>query len=190
MPVFKLITAPATEPLTFADLPSDQLRISGTDEQSLVNSYIKTARRIAEDRQNRALITQTWEMYLPDFYDYEIVIDKTPVQSIEFIKYYDEAGDLQTIDAANYELDTVSEPARLKPVYGQSWPSSVYDKFNPIIIRFVCGYGTASDVPEETKDAMLMIIAHLYENRGDEGHRVFPKAIYDLLDMNRIALFR
>lgn len=186
---YKLKTAPSIEPLSFATLPTDQLRLNGTDEQSLVESYIKAARQIAEDRQNRVLISQTWELYMDSFKKTEILLDKTPVQSITSVKYYDDENALQTLDSSLYELDNVSEPARLRPVSGESWPST-YDKYNAVLIEFVAGYGDAADdVPESTRDAMLMIVANFYENRGDEGHRSLPPAVWSLLDMNRINRF-
>jgi uncharacterized phiE125 gp8 family phage protein len=36
-------------------------------------------------------------------------------------------------------------------------------------IRFVAGYGTAADVPQEVKHAILLRVADLYEHRGDEA---------------------
>lgn len=190
MPKFKLITAPAVEPVLKDDLPKDQIRVSGTDEDDLIDSYIKSARRIAEKTQNRALITQTWEMYLDAFNDEEILIEKCPVSGITSVKYFDTDNSEQTIDAGNYELDSVSEPARLRPTSGNSWPST-YDKYNAVTIRFTAGYGTAgSDVPEETIDAILMIVAHFYENRGDEGHRALPRTVNDLLELNRIFIHK
>lgn len=190
MPKFKLITPPAVEPVLKDDLPKDQIRVSGTDEDDLIDSYIKAARRVAENHQNRALITQTWELYLDAFESDEILIEKSPVSGITSVKYFDTDNAEQTIDADDYELDSVSEPARLRPTSGNSWPST-YDKYNAVVIRFTAGYGTAgSDVPEETIDALLMMIAHFYENRGDEGHRALPRTVTDLLDMNRVFIHK
>jgi uncharacterized phiE125 gp8 family phage protein len=36
-----------------------------------------------------------------------------------------------------------------------------------LIVNFVCGYTNAAAVPQAIKQAMLLIIGHLYENRSD-----------------------
>ena len=64
-----------------------------------------------------------------------------------------------------WEIDIYSEPARLSETYGYSWPST-YDRLNAIEITFLAGYGaTAATVPETIKQAILLLLAHYYENR-------------------------
>ena len=38
---------------------------------------------------------------------------------------------------------------------------------NALQINFTCGYGSASDVPAAIKQAMLLMIGHLFANRQD-----------------------
>jgi hypothetical protein len=48
-------------------------------------------------------------------------------------------------------------------------------------VTFNAGYPAASNVPEKWKGAIKLVISNLYENRGDEGHKTFPKQIHDNL---------
>ncbi len=47
--------------------------------------------------------------------------------------------------------------------FGQSWPGARSGE--PVVVRYVAGYGVAGDVPALLKRAMLLLIGHWYENR-------------------------
>jgi uncharacterized phiE125 gp8 family phage protein len=137
---------------------------SDPDEQYLQNC-IKVARQFCEHVQGRSYITQTWDLVLDDFPDDEHVeLPMPPLISVTSITYKDTAGASQTMSASDYVVDTYSEPGRVCLAYGATWPST-YDEVNCITIRYVAGYGAASSVPEDTKQAILLMIAHYYENR-------------------------
>jgi uncharacterized phiE125 gp8 family phage protein len=57
-------------------------------------------------------------------------------------------------------------------------------------IRFIAGFGTAADVPQEIKHAILLKVADLYEHRGsDEGiDKNINNAIERLLWPDRIGV--
>lgn len=175
----KLKTAPATYPLTEAEV-WQHLKVGTaadppeTAEQTLINRLLKAATNHAENYLNRALITQTWYYYLDDLY-LEFEIPKSKIASITSIKYYDEDNEQQTLDSAYYDVDLISEPARIIEAHNYIYPS-VYDKQNAVEVEFICGYGDADDVPDEIKAGMLLYVTHLYEHRGDEGFKM-PYAI-------------
>lgn len=180
----KLKTAPSTEPLSLTEV-IQHLRLTSPDEneQALLTRLIKSARQHAESYLSRALITQTWTLYLEEF-DWYIYLFKCPVQSITSIKYYDLNNEIQTLDTAYYDPDLYTEPCRVESSYGYIYPLT-YDKNNAVQIEFVAGYGTADYVPDEIKTGMLLYITYLYEHRGDESIRP-PRAIYDLFNSYRI----
>ena len=161
-----LSSAPSVEPITL-DEAKTHLRVLTSDDDAYITDLIKVARRKVEYDLRRALITQTWKMYLDDFpaNGDVILIPYPPLQSITSIKYYDTSNEQQTWSNTEYELDIYSEPARVAEVYGYTWPS-VYDKLNAVEIIFIAGYGDdATDVPWTVKQAILMLIGHYYENR-------------------------
>ena len=180
--MLKLVTAPAEEPLTLTEVKT-HLRLSGSSEDTYLSSLIVAARQHAENYLNRALITQTWELYLDDFSD-EMIIQKSPISAVSSVKYYDEDNTEQTLSTDYYDTDLVSEPARVTLAYNQTWPE-VYDRTNGVVIRFVAGYGAAASVPSEIKFGMLLYANYIYDHRGDESIRP-PRAIYDLWENHRV----
>jgi uncharacterized phiE125 gp8 family phage protein len=166
----KVITPPATDPITLAEAVA-HLRVVGADDNTYITSLIVAARQAAENITGRALMPQTLERALDCFHEpgamrnpYRLMIPRPPLTSITSIKYLNDAGVLTTMDAADYVLDDHSEPARLTPAYGTCWPST-YDQANAVLIRYVAGYANADAVPQEIKAWMLLRIGMLYENR-------------------------
>lgn len=124
---------------------------------------------MCEEVLRRPLITQTWKLTLDQFPGWAdaISIPLPPLQSITTIKYYDTAGVLQTMDAADYIVDAQSEPARVTPTIDDSWPQT-QERVGAVEIVFVAGYGAASDVPRRFKEWMLMQVGAMHENRAKE----------------------
>lgn len=158
----KLITPPASEPITLDEV-FEHLRISSGDSDNIIYGMIVAARQAAEHATGRCLITQTWDMYYDDFKE-EIRIPLSPLVSVEYVKYIDLNGDLVTLDPVNYKLDAISQPCRLMPSYGLSFPCARHEN-NAITVRFIVGYGDADSVPQAIKQWILLRIGALFENR-------------------------
>lgn len=160
----KIITGPVTEPVT-EDEAKLHLRVDATDEDTPIARMIVTARQEAENLTRRALITQTLELGLSHWPEC-IKLPRPPLVSVTSIKYVDTAGTLQTLDAADYLVDDYNEPARIIPAYGKVWPL-IRHQPNAIVVRYVAGYGAASDVPAAIKNWMLLKIGTMYKMRSD-----------------------
>jgi uncharacterized phiE125 gp8 family phage protein len=158
-------TAPTVEPLSLEEVKL-HLRVDHTEEDTLIYRLLKMARETAEKDYDLALITQSLQYRLDDWPEDEpFYLPKPPLQSITSIGYYDTAGVAQTILASNYELDIYSQPGRVRPIPDYSWPD-VQDKLNAITIEYKAGFGaTASTVPEELRQALLLLIGNYYEHR-------------------------
>src|SRR5512139_2288241 len=108
----KLITAPTVEPVTTAETKS-HLRVDTTADDTLIGTLITAARQDSEEYLNRALVTQTWDLYMDGFpTTTKIKVPLPPLQSITSIKYYDEDDVEATMTATDYIVDTVSEPGQ------------------------------------------------------------------------------
>lgn len=161
-------------------------------EDALLTGLIQAAREYAEGRQNRALITQTWELVLDDWPAGDCIeIPLPPLQSVTSIKYKDKTGLENTWDAANYIVDTDSLLGRVVLADNCNWPSNDLYPAGAIRIRFVAGYGLANDVPQTTKQALLLLIGHWYENRETVNigniKTELPFTVKALLDLNRVV---
>lgn len=212
--VFRVITQPALEPITLEEAKA-HLRVEHTADDDLIGALITAARELAEGYQGRALIDQTIEFYLDEFpaestttrpvgpetayaqpaatVRAEIELPH-PASSVTHIKYYDTDGTEQTLNSALYQTDLVSEPARINPAYGESWPATRQSRMNAVKVTYVAGYGDeASDVPAITRSAIKLLVGHLYEHReaaSDADIRDIPWGITTLLNRHRIKTFR
>ena len=181
-----LSSAPAAEPISTA-VAKLHLRVDVTDDDVPIASLVVAARRACEKFTGRALITQTWELFLDswpagglaelwegtrtgpqtllDGQAAGISLPRPPLQSVTTIKTYDDSDVATTFSSDDYFVDAVSEPGRVVLRSGASWPQA--DRVaNGIEITFVAGYGAAgSDVPDDLLQGMLTLIGHLYENR-------------------------
>lgn len=185
-----LVTAPKYEPVGLAEV-KDHLRVDTADDDALIDALIPAARRFAESYTHRALVTQTWDLML-DAFPAEITVPMPPLQSVTSINYIDTAGVSQLLDAADYQVDSAGQPGRVRPAWGESWPSA-RGVYNAVTVRLVAGYGGAADVPEPIRQGMLMLLGHLYERReitvvGTIVSEV-PMATKWLLDPYRVVRF-
>jgi len=176
----KVTEAPDSEPVTLEEAKV-QLHIEDdyTDEDALITSLIKTARRMSESYAGLSFLTQEREMKLDRFpcngdYYYNrrrrsdgIIVPYGPIQSIDAVKYIDGDGVEQTMDPADYKTDLHSDLARIFPT--DSWPS-IADEPNAVTVQYTAGYDSVSGLnfPEEARQAILMQVTTLYQNRQDE----------------------
>jgi uncharacterized phiE125 gp8 family phage protein len=141
-----------------------------TAEDALLDGLQDAAIEYVENHTNRKLMTQRWKVYFDDWSTGDsFEIPYPPLQSIPStgVVYTNSTNDSTTYGSTKWQSDTVSEPGRLVREYEESsWPTTatLHNK-NPIAIEFVCGYTTGSNVPQSIKQAMLLIIGDLYENR-------------------------
>jgi len=170
-------SGPDTEPVTAARV-KDWLKITGSDQDDMVDEIIQSAREYVEYILQRQLMQATYELYFDEFPD-EILLPRAPVQSITSVNYIATDGSDYT-EFTNKSTDLISEPARIQPAYNYSWPSTKA-VMNAVKVEFVAGYADADSVPERFKNAMKLYITHMFYNRGEEGYRTLPQAFFDLL---------
>ena len=156
-----LTTVPAVEPLTASEAKA-RLNLSSADD-TVINALIKAARQELDGWGGwlgRALISQTWTMYLGGFSDC-IAVPLPPVQSIASIKYIDPDGVEQTLGTGVYQL-MPGNPVTIVRKFDQAWPD-VRQQDDAVRVAFVAGYGAAgSDVPENIRSAICLRVASLY----------------------------
>ncbi len=136
-------------------------------EDDLLTALVKTAREYCESYQNRAYITQKWELWLDDWPDEDYIrIPLPPLQGVTSVKYYGTDDTEYTMPATDYFVDVKSEPGRVVLAYSKNWPTTTLRTANAVCVEFTAGYGDeADDVPERVKRAILLLVGHLYENR-------------------------
>ena len=188
----RLVTPPTTEPITL-DEARAQCRVDVSDEDSLLTHYIAAARDLVEAETGRALMTQTRELRLDGWNEFDsngvLLLPYPPLQQVESIIWIDDAGSIHTVDADSYLVDAASIPARVAPA--SSWPSTPgLAAIAGIRVTFVAGWSDRRLVPAWAKQAILLLVAHWYENReavASVGNpRDLPIAVDRLLAAHRV----
>lgn len=170
-PNLSLVTAPVNQlvPLVTAKA---HLRVTGTADDEYIEGLIDAANDSIEQQINRALINRTYALKFDDVPDTaEVELPHPPAASVTSITYVDTEGSGQTFSSANYLTSLPSGPqamhGRIRLAESVDWPS-VKDQMEAFTITWVAGYGDdPENVPYAIRQAALLIIGHLYENRQD-----------------------
>lgn len=137
-----LITPPTIHPLTLAEVKL-HLRDTPDADDALLAGYIAGVVADAEGFLNRALLTSTWDQWMDDWPDKDYIeLDNPPLQSVTSVKYYDTDDTENTMDTADYFVDTKSYKGRVSLVYGETWPSETLRPANGVVVRYVAGYAS------------------------------------------------
>ena len=180
--------APSVEPITTAEAKTE-LRVEHSEEDDLIDRKIKAARRMVEKITRRSLINTTFTLKL-DAFPVEIRTPRSPLSSVTSITHIDCDGNSQTVASSVYDVDTDTEPGRIFLKFDQSWPDT-REINNAVTVTHVVGYGAAaSAIPEDLVSAVLMLMAHYYEQRepvvvGTITAKI-PMSVESLLWMNRV----
>lgn len=160
------------------------LRVDHSDEDELIQVLIRTAGEVVEEYTGTYLASCNWTYYLDRFYGI-MRVPVGPEATVTSIKYTDSTGTEQTVASADYHLDLASYPIRIQL---EDDPTDVDDRVNVVEISGSAGYTTA---PNALKQAMLLVIGHLYEHRKDVSMGVnaqqLPNGAKYLMDKHRKA---
>lgn len=194
----RVITPPVAYPVTLSEA-KEWCRVDDDDtsQDGTLNMIIAAAVRFAENRlTGRAFVERVLEVSY-DNDDYcaacccgYIELPYPPLLYVESINYTDVDSVERVWSAGNYEADTASEPGRIRPVLGASWPS-VKSVFNAWRVRYRAGYrptGSPTDLtdnsylPADMRVWMNSRICTTYENRaqlGDMRQIELPRSVVD-----------
>lgn len=162
-----LVTPPsAGDPIvTYAEAKA-HLHLDSDDEQTLVESLVKAATAHLDGFTGilgRALVTQTWRQD----YDAFCPVLRLPLvaATISLVQAYAEDDDTgSAVAATNYELLEDALGSYVRFIDDYAFPTSVRET-RGVRVSFTAGYGAASAVPADIKQAMLLLIGHWFGNR-------------------------
>ena len=197
-----VVVPPAEEPVSLPEAKA-YLRIDHDADDAVISAMIAASRRYAEQWLARVFVTQTLEYalagwpgastggywnrsvreagsgpgWLPGAACDAVALPRPPLQSVGTLEFLDDSGTWQTI--TEFQVGK-GDPARLTPSINGAWPSPNAQAVESVRVTFVAGYGSAADVPPTIKAAILLWVAYLYENRGEESAEP-PAAVAALL---------
>jgi uncharacterized phiE125 gp8 family phage protein len=166
-----LLTAPSIEPLAL-DEAKAYLRVETSDDDDVIGALIAGSRIHVEAQTRRALITQSWRIAAdcwPE--DGRLTIIPAPLQTLSAVRVYDFDGLAHDVDTQAFVLDRGASVLAFAP-WAVPAPGRIVAG---IELDVTVGYGAASaDVPEPLRQAIRLLVAHWYENRGitSIGHQV------------------
>lgn len=159
MLITRLVTPPAEEPVSLYEAVA-HLRVDGEDEDALIAGLITAARQMVERLSSLALVDRTVDIVMDGFPPRGTPLPLAPLRSVASITYRDASGVDQVLDPSEYRV-LAGTPGRVEPV--SSWPSP--SGKGAVTIRAVFGHGTAADVPQLARQAILLLVGHWYEHR-------------------------
>ncbi|BDV33349.1 head-tail connector protein [Methylocystis iwaonis] len=177
-----LIGAPAIEPVALAEAKS-WLREDASDEDPLIQALIVSARMTLEAYTRRLFVTQSWRLV----YDAwpksvatasRLIIPFAPFRSVGAIRIYDASGVAKAIEPQSYRASAANDEGR---VIFSVTPPAAERGADAIEIDFTVGYGDlANETPEPLRRAILTLVAHWWEKRGDEADDALPSSVLQL----------
>lgn len=184
-PQFSLVrvTAPAASPISLAEAKA-QMRVEGTDDDTIIQRLIDAAVAFVDVQGvlGFAMITQTWGQWIGQSPG-TVMLSLGPVQSVSAVKYYDTDGALQTATLSDFNVFGTPNRTTVSPKSGKAWPVTQM-RDDAIKIEYVIGYGdAASDVPQTVRHALMMLVAHWYENRETSSEKQMVDLPYGFSEM-------
>ncbi|MDJ0449241.1 head-tail connector protein [Methylocystis sp. JR02] len=209
-PRLRLVTDAASEPVTLADAKA-YCRVDLAEDDTLITSLIKAARRHVEKETGLALLTQSWQAVYDRWPDTApqgastqwwdgvregplsaliptglIEIPKRPFQTVAKIELLDAYGTLNTVDPGIYFAEVSDMRGAIVRKLGQIWPVIVLSPRGAIQISFSAGFDAApySGVPDDLLTAVKILIKHWYDNRepaSDGRLAKAPRHVDDIL---------
>jgi uncharacterized phiE125 gp8 family phage protein len=175
-----LIGAPAIEPVTLAEIKA-WLREDDPDEDDLIQALAVSARMTLEAYTRRFFMTQSWRINLDSWPcpAREMILPFAPFQSVSSIRVFDADDVAQTLATTDYRAPPDSTGGRLTFSVAPPAPGRQTDG---VEIDFTVGYGAAANqAPEPLRRAIMVLVAHWREKRGDARDDALPLAVAQLV---------
>lgn len=181
---FKITAHNTVLPVSVAEARQQLRNEGGSFDDDYIEALIWAAAGAVEQQYGLALIETTVEQYhtgFPGSSDKPLFFRIAPLLSVESIGYTDGAGTAQTLTVADFATGGFNGWPFLVPKVGEEWPSDAATLPNAVTITYKAGFGTtANAVPKPVKQAILLMMSDLYQNREDRPDTL-PRASEALL---------
>lgn len=187
--MLKLIEAAESRPVLLEDIKRHVAAADFADDDELLEVYLDAAAEFVAGRTGLTLQPSSWRVDRCDWWSGCLQIRLAPVRAV-VVKYKDEAGDLQTVEEANYHWRRTEQGvAELWFVSSYSLPALQADTIDAVQVEIEAGFdnelatGAGDDpelvLPKTARQAILMIAAAWYKNReavSAEAEKIVPLA--------------
>jgi uncharacterized phiE125 gp8 family phage protein len=151
------LVPPVVDPLLLEEA-KDHLRLSSTAEDAATSALIAAATGMVERRFGLALVNRTLKMTLPAPRTAEMRLPVRPLVSLSAVGLIPEPGEETTLAEDSYHFCP-----GLLPVITFRKPVTT-----PVVVTAEAGFGESwNSIPADIRQAVLLLIGHLYSHRGD-----------------------
>lgn len=203
----RTVTPPANPAVTL-DVMRAHLRVTTTDDDTLIATYTAAATDYVERIIDRALITRTLSQTVtrapvprqvalsptPTLYPLNwplayprplIELRRAPLIAVSAVTWRDLDAVSTTLTAGtDYVADATQEPGQVRLAASLSFPNA-----NALTVTYTAGYGATADaVPISLRQAIMIMTAHMYEGRGDVDAPA-PSQVNALISPFKIVTF-
>lgn len=200
----EVVTPPTETPVTVSEL-KQQARVSDSSEDELLQSYIDAATDYLQDQTgmfflNHSVIFYPVETAVQGVFssgawrrEFDSVASwsaataqfpRSPVSYVSSVEYRAVGSSGYTvISSSDYSL---LADRRLRFGSDFSFPAISHEFADPVRISATVGYGTTpGSVPAILRNAILILAAHFYDNRGGS---VLPRCVDQIIANHRTVL--
>lgn len=173
-----MIRVVAPEPVMTLAEAKDHLRVDHDADDAKITAYMLAATAHLdgpEGRLRKAIMPQTWETAFDAFPESGIAIPLGPLLSVVSVTYTDGSGVEQTVDAADYEIDTYSIDGWVVPT--SAWPVAL-ETINAVKVRWIAGMSADSPpvCPPDILHAIKLKLSEFYD--GTDVQRAVDSLIH------------
>lgn len=200
----KLKTPPTENPVSVSEAKT-YLRIDNNIEDAEIEMMISASVSILEKYADTRFIKATYieyqdrfpsDMNTPWFDGVQempismingnsrfVRLSQGPIFNLVSFNTYSDDGIPIPFSASNFVLDTSGPYGRVALKIGGVWPTTVLRAVNALELEYTVGLSeSASGCPSAIKQAVLLMVARMYEKRGDEDVSSIPSLAMTLLE--------
>ncbi len=161
------------------------LRVDHDQEDDLITRLIHAATDVAQSFTGRQIRLATVSLSLPRLPSGRdlLYLPRPQMNEVTVCNYYN--PNENQIDLSSSIIAYPGDISAIEPSVNTTWPSVTSQRSFPVSVSYSAGYLTTADVPELIKQAILLLVGHMYENREavNVGNIVneFPLGFRDLL---------
>lgn len=152
----------------------DQLRISDTAEDPLIERAIRAAVAKTERDLGVALMSQTWRITAPLDCDKVRLPISARIGGIIAVTARDRDGEETSIQLEDVVLRSTPVPYTVTLRQSASWPSNTTE----VVVDVTCGYGLAIDVPSDLLTLVRFFAGWLFESRTPDESSVMAERCF------------
>jgi uncharacterized phiE125 gp8 family phage protein len=157
----EVVTKPTAEPVTLSEAKKQlEIASSDTSHDTHLSALIGAAREQWEHDTDSVTCFQTLRLRVASIFD-GFKLLKSPIHSITSIQYFDGSNTLQTLASSQYQL----HGDQIRLAYLVTLPATV-SRWDAWQVTYKAGHSQdGQSVPEAARAAILMLVAHYFENR-------------------------